>query len=393
MDGNGYMDLGEMKVMAAARFPGEEWDDGLWAPMCEDCGADPALGLNLQQFMGFDAAIREQIAERIAEETPRMIAEYDVDQDGCLNLEEARNWSNGLTVTKSDEWDDALWPTMCESYGVAPEAGFDQQHLVEMLSFLWMPADDVPPPLDAKMLAVFRRFDVDGNGYLDESEAQALSSFAFPMEAWDASLWPEMCHGFGAQPARGLDEHQFALFWAAASSAESLSTADATAAREQAAMTRAGGGFAWGAFRLGEEHTAGIPTYILPCPGCKAYQTLLRSDSVLNGGQKVGDCTKCGGSLADLHAKVMTGGDALAAEYGPLIVRGCAEHNYEDGGALASRSPRSGGRGCCDALVIVPSGVCAYWQCPRCPALISDEGAVATDGEAKISKLQSALGG
>ena len=384
--GDGFMDLREMKVMAAARYPGEIWDDSLWGPMCEDCGADPRTGLNLQQFMGFDAAIREQIADRVADEAPRMFAEFDADQDGRLNMQETRKWTNSLAVTKNDEWNDALWPAMCESYGVSPSIGFDESHLVEMLSFLWMPPEE-PLPLDEKMRAMFRRFDVDSNGYLNAAEVKHLAAFAFPTEEWDPALWPEMCDGYGAQPDVGLDEHQFALFWAAASSTEPQSVTDASHAREQAAMEEAGGGFAWGSFRLGAEHTAGAPTYMLACPGCNAYQTLVRSNSVLNGGTTAGTCTECGAPLTALHAKVMAGGDALD-EFGPLIARGCAEHNYEDGlDGLAEH-----GSGWCDALVIIPSGVCAYWQCPCCPALIADEGAVAKDGEAKIAKLRSALG-
>lgn len=42
-------------------FRGDEWDESLWAPMCHDHGADPAVGFDLLAFESFKASAAEHL--------------------------------------------------------------------------------------------------------------------------------------------------------------------------------------------------------------------------------------------------------------------------------------------------------------------------------------------
>jgi hypothetical protein len=117
-----------------------------------------------------------------------------------------------------------------------------------------------------------------------------------------------------------------------------------------------------------------VPTYLLPCEECGAYQQIRRTAGVIGGGD--GLCASCNTPLASLHQKVMDGGTVLreaTKQIGPLIARCC---NVE----------------ACEQVCVVPGGVNAYWKCPSgCGGLVPDEGVVVTESEDKLTKLRAAF--
>jgi hypothetical protein len=141
-----------------------------------------------------------------------------------------KTWSASI----GDDWDDGLWEQMCEGYGADPSAGFDQPAFSQLLQQLWIPLDEEEVAKGGDRLgALFKRFDVDSNGFLSLEEARGAAAAAFPHEQWDDTLWPEMCADYGADPARGLDVAQWERFWADASLPEVESPAEVRACRAQ----------------------------------------------------------------------------------------------------------------------------------------------------------------
>eukprot|EP01050_Picozoa_sp_SAG11_P005378 SAG11_NODE_375_length_10004_cov_18.136699_6_plen_337_part_00 len=58
--------------------------------------------------------------------------------------------------------------------------------------------------------AYFALNDKDRSGYLTREELRRWAEEAMPDEAWDESLWPEMCRSHGADPFLGFDVEGFA---------------------------------------------------------------------------------------------------------------------------------------------------------------------------------------
>lgn len=64
----------------------------------------------------------------------------------------------------------------------------------------------------AEALAIFRRFDLDGDGILNREEMKAAAAAVCPGEAWDSALWDGFCIEYEADPTFGFDPEAFERF-------------------------------------------------------------------------------------------------------------------------------------------------------------------------------------
>ena len=49
-DGDGHLNLSELRGAVALLYPAAAWDDTVWVPFCEQYGADPAVGFSMDNF-------------------------------------------------------------------------------------------------------------------------------------------------------------------------------------------------------------------------------------------------------------------------------------------------------------------------------------------------------
>ena len=132
---------------------------------------------------------------------------------------------------------------------------------------------------------------------LDQNDDQIVD-----MEEFTAIFALEMLEPIeeGWADKRGLNKAQFESFRANAHAEITVEKLESRALAQAEAR--------WGDHPLHPEHTAAIPTYLLPCdvPECGAYQHIRRSAGVLGGGG--GSCAQCGSPLAALHKRVFCSG-------------------------------------------------------------------------------------
>jgi len=314
---------------------------------------------------------QQQDDDSTAAQSAALFERFDADGDGFLSQAECKAAATALFP--DEDWEEELWPALCEAYGADPAKGMD---VAQFGSFVQQAEEDGPAegeeaPADMEA-ELFQRFDADADGFLSMTECKSAAKALFPEDDWDDELWGELCSSYGADPAKGLGVEQFRAFRAAAN------TVATEERQESAALARAEavGGSGWGArnFPLHPEHLAAVPTYLLPCEKCGDYQQIRRTAGVIGGGD--GQCATCETPLASLHKKVMDGGDVLreaTKAIGPLIARCC---NVD----------------ACEQVCVLPAGVNAYWACPSgCGGLVPDESVVATESEDKLSKLRAAF--
>lgn len=295
-----------------------------------------------------------------------VFARFDADADGFLSQAECK--AAATAVFPDDDWDDELWPALCDAYGADPAKGLAAPAFAAFMQQVYEPEE--PLGMEAEL---FQRFDADADGFLSLTECKSAAKALFPEDDWDDALWPELCAGYGADPTKGLGVAAFGAFRSQAAVVAGEERQESTAL----ARAEAVGGTGWGskAFPLSPEHLAAVPTYLLPCEKCSAYQQIRRSTGVLGGGD--GACASCGEALESLHKKVMDGGDVLrdaTQDLGVLVARCC---NVE----------------ACGQVCVLPAGINAWWTCPAgsCGGLVPDESVVATQSENKLEKLRAAF--
>ena len=301
------------------------------------------------------------------EHNAALFTRFDADKDGFLSLEECKHAA--ATLFPDEEWDNELWPGLCEAYGADATKGMDAAQFATFVAHAEADHEDEPVDFETEL---FYRFDADADGLLSLPECKSAAKVLFPDDDWDDNLWPELCSSYGADPAKGLSIEQFRAFRTAANVVATEERQESTALAQAEAV----GGTGWEAmnFPLRPEHLAAVPTYLLPCEKCGAYQQIRRTSGVIGGGD--GLCASCQTPLASLHQKVMEGGQVLreaTKDVGPLVARCC----NVDG---------------CAQVCVLPGGVNAYWKCPsNCGGLVPDEGVVTTESEDKLAKLRAAF--
>eukprot|EP01043_Picozoa_sp_COSAG02_P008763 COSAG02_NODE_286_length_25649_cov_13.411272_16_plen_479_part_00 len=301
------------------------------------------------------------------EHNAALFKRFDADEDGFLNLEECKHAATSLFP--DEDWDNELWPALCEGFGADPTKGMDVSQFAAFVAQAEEDGEEESVDIEADL---FYRFDADADGFLSMLECKSAAKALFPDDDWDDDLWPELCSSYGADPGKGLSIEQFRAFRASANAVATEERKETTAL----ARAEAVGGAGWGAmnFPLHPEHLAAVPTYLLPCEKCEAYQQIRRTAGVIGGGD--GLCASCNTPLASLHQKVMDGGTVLreaTKDIGPLIARCCNV-------------------GACEQVCVLPGGVNAYWKCPSgCGGLVPDEGVVAAESEDKLAKLRAAF--
>ena len=228
-DGNSHLSAAEMRCLAAEEYPAEDWDDAAWEPMCEHLGVQPGLGLNFEAFLRFRLSHIEAAA---AEAWTAAVGEEGAEH---MSMEQLKEWATSGTGAEAaaEEWDDALWPELCESYGADAADGlscsaftalFRAQRAATEAAAQLAEAQAAAQALARRVAAeqareaeqqqrqIFGRFDLDRNGYLDRDEMAAAARQLYPREAWEEDVWEEFCSFLGANPELGLTPPMFSAF-------------------------------------------------------------------------------------------------------------------------------------------------------------------------------------
>ena len=130
----------------------EPWDPTLWEEFCVSLGASSVDGLDLDQFIRFQAAMDSSTPQPAPQPTVEVQAEPEAELEKepaepedemepaeayavwCasasgmfMSQEQIKNWALALTSSvpsAEEQWDDALWPKLCASYGASTQDGF-----------------------------------------------------------------------------------------------------------------------------------------------------------------------------------------------------------------------------------------------------------------------------
>lgn len=185
VDGDSFLNLDEMRAFVESEHPMEVWDDDDWKPMCEHLGVAPDSGLSFEAFLRFRLSVVESEAQQAWENA---VVTRDDSPMEFMSEAQLKVWALGATsvagqVAKNEsalQWDEALWPQLCESYGADPSLGFSWEHFMQLFR-THQAVIEAQEQLDmAKLAAVqlkskserdtFLRYDVDGDGYLNLQE-------------------------------------------------------------------------------------------------------------------------------------------------------------------------------------------------------------------------------
>eukprot|EP01062_Namystynia_karyoxenos_P008549 TRINITY_DN1300_c0_g2_i4.p1 TRINITY_DN1300_c0_g2~~TRINITY_DN1300_c0_g2_i4.p1 ORF type:complete len:1632 (+),score=517.57 TRINITY_DN1300_c0_g2_i4:77-4897(+) len=204
-DGDGRWNHSEMRRFALASG-GVPCDYSEWSELCRGLGADPAVGLDLDQVTraygeaeGIDDDY-EAVLRRLDESERRatqLLAGTTAHGTLCVYYRRLEYWRD-LRADRRRQGYKMLDPTQTVSSTMR-----DLDSTAAMETERWE-APPVEAVRTARIAFLFRHFDQDGDGLWSYPEARrfSIASCGTPLER---SEWEGMCAELGADPARGID--------------------------------------------------------------------------------------------------------------------------------------------------------------------------------------------